>query len=552
MANVDVLIVGAGPTGLMMACELLRYGIACRIIDKEAAPTTKSKAIAIQARTLEVLQQAQLVEGFLAEGLKLHAGSIFSAKKRVAQLHLEHIDSPFPFVLSLEQSHTESIFIKHLKSLGLRIERQVELVKFKQRDQHVEVTLKHLHSGAEEKIITHWLIGCDGAHSVVRKGIGATFKGKLFSDVFSLADVDIHWDMPHDQVAAFIESEGVMAVLPIPGEHHYRLIFQMKRCRDLLKPGFQSQEGIIAPSFAPPPTINEVNEMLHKYVGKEFEIKNPTWLANFHINSRLASTFRNKRVFLAGDASHIHSPVGGQGMNTGLQDAFNLAWKLALVHRNKASDNLLDSYQTERYEVGARLLKMTELASSAVTMHNPALIAVRNFIMTHLTQFDFVQDKITAELSENSIHYPHSPLNAEVGHFLGSLKVGDRAPNGSIVSQDITTNLFQIWKGSTKGILLLFTGDALDSIQQLEELAHLLENKYPVQSYIITADPYGSPSHRIAIDPDLKVHETYGVNEPAIYYIRPDLYIGYRQTGTAIQQIDDYLFRIYIEKPSKR
>lgn len=539
MVRINVLIVGAGPTGLMMASELLRHGITCRLIDKVVSPSSHSKAIAIQARTLELLHQSGLADLFLNEGLKLHAGTIFSNKKRVAHIEFKHIPSPFPYVLSLEQSQTEALFAKHLRSKGLRIERGVELTSFKQQDAYVEATLRHA-SGLEERILTDWVIGCDGAHSILRKGIGAKFKGQTFSDVFSLADVEILWDLAHDQVAAFIESKGVMAALPLPGDNRYRLIFQLKRCRDLLKGG-SPQEGIIDPSMTPPPTFEEVKETLFRCLGKEVEVRNPEWLANFHINSRLASMYRDDRIFLAGDAAHIHSPVGGQGMNTGLQDAFNLAWKLALVQKGKAHPSLLDSYQTERYEVGEKLLKMTEWASFTVTLHNPLLVSIRNFILRHVTHFHFAQRKITGELSELSIHYPNSPLNHEHGPFMGTLKPGDRAPNGIVLLQDRITSLFDLWKEIPECILLFFTGDRTDTIDAMEQLAEELEARYPIKAFIIASNPPIKTSTRLLLDPDLKVHETYGTDEPSIYLIRPDLYISYRQTGIKKECVEDYL-----------
>lgn len=531
MTKVDVLIVGAGPTGLMMAAELVRYGLTCRIIDKAEAPSVQSKAIAIQARTLEVLHQAGLVEPFLQDGLKITGACLSSNQRPIAKINLEHIQSPYPFVLSLEQSQTEAILTRHLKRSGLRIERGVELVDFDEHDSYIQAYLRR--PGADETILADWLIGCDGAHSIVRKRIGATFKGKLFKDIFSLADVDIHWDRPHDQVTAFTESQGIIAALPLPGESRYRLIFQLKRCRNLLQSVERGSDGLVSAAVVAPPTLEEAKDLLSACAGKQIEVENPTWLANFHINSRLASTYRKGRVFLAGDAAHIHSPVGGQGMNTGIQDAFNLAWKLAWVQQKKAPPVLLDSYGIERHWVGTQLLKFTEWASEAVTLHNPFLVKVRNFIVRHLSRWAFVQKKVTAALSENNICYPHSPLNREEGQFFGTLKVGDRAPDGIVIYDDKITTLFDLWEGSTKGIILLFAGEH----EPFKKLANELEEAYPVQVFIIAA----TPDANVCTDPDLKVHETYGVDGPAIYWIRPDLYIGYRQTGVDPQGINNYL-----------
>lgn len=540
MGKIDALIVGAGPTGLMLACELIRYGLTCRIIDKALAPSSYSKAIAIQARTLELLNQAGLAAPFLDRGIKIHGASIFSNQECIARLHLEHIKSPYPFVLSIEQSQTEEILTRHLASLGVRIERESELTGFTQFETHIEANVTNAKRGSQERIVANWLIGCDGAHSIVRKEIGATFKGKLFGDVFSLADVEILWDLPHDRVTAFMDSRGVMAALPLPEENRYRLIFQMERCRDLLKKNSRLKEGIVSSDIAPLPTLDEVRSTLKQHIGKPVTVQNPLWLANFHINSRLADKYQSGRVFLAGDAAHIHSPVGGQGMNTGIQDAVNLAWKFAFVQKYGAKESLLETYEIERKAVGERLLKLTERASSIVTLHNPILIGIRNFIMGHIAQYKRIQEDFTAELSELCIKYPHSPLNQEHGTFFGELKPGDRAPDGLILSHNQTSTLFELFKNTKKGILLIFAGNTLDLAPQLESLANEFEKNFPVETILICANPYSSNTHQVAIDPDLLVHDLYGVDEPALYFIRPDLYVGYRQIGLEKHLISDY------------
>lgn len=406
MDVVDVLIIGAGPTGLTMAIECLRYNLTCTIIDHALKPSSHSKAIAIQARTLEVFQRMGVHNRFLTAGLQIKKANIYSGNNKQAHIDLRSIPSPFPFVLSIEQSQTEQILNDYLEELKGRVERPTQLLCYEEKN---GLIIAQTDRG---EIHAHYLIGCDGAHSTVRKAMGCSFEGKRFSDIFSLADVHLRWKRLPDELHIFLESDGVAAVFPLPEKDRYRLIFQLKELRNLFHSHHSLEQGIIESKQIPLPTLPQIQQLLSRYAKEHVTLSSPRWIANFHINSRLSNHYRKGPIFLAGDAAHIHSPVGGQGMNTGIQDAFNLAWKLAYVHRQHAPASLLDTYEEERHHLGKNLLKNTQRASLLVTLHSPPLLFMRNVLLFNLLSVEWIQSKIALALSEVNIRYAHQRVRS--------------------------------------------------------------------------------------------------------------------------------------------
>ena len=397
-----VLIAGAGPVGLTMAAELARYGVRVRIVDTAAARTDKSKALVLWSRTLELLDRAACADTFVGAGLKVEGASVFAGGKRISHVSLEGIDSAFPFALMLPQSETERLLEAHLGRLGVSVERSVGLAGFTPGPHGVEAMLRHP-DGRLETLSADWLIGCDGAHSTVRHGLGFDFEGDTLKSDWVLADVHIHGNgAPDAEIVTYWHHEGVLVLFPIaPGR--YRVIADTK-----------------APQQARPvdPTLAEVQAIVDRRGPGDLTLGEPIWLAAFRINERKVTDYRSGRVFLAGDAAHIHSPAGGQGMNTGMQDAVNLAWKLALVfHGTCKGDRLLDSYSPERSAVGAQVLADAGRLTAIATLRNPVVQGLRNLIAGLALGLAPVRNAMADTLSELSIGYPESPLNGPArGH----------------------------------------------------------------------------------------------------------------------------------------
>ena len=403
----QVLIVGAGPVGLTLAAELARYGVPVRIIDRSSHPTETSKALVVWSRTIELMDRMGCTPAFLRAGLQARGASIRNGRTVLGHTGFDTIASPYNFALMLPQCDTERLLDAHLRTFGVTVEREVELLAFSQGPSGVEARLRCA-DGQEEEVETAWLAGCDGAHSTVRHGLGLAFSGVAQADDWMLADVRLEGDgaPPADEIATFLHRDGPFVAFPIPGG----------RSRIVATTG-----KTVAGQSRPDPTLAEVQAMADERAGGGFRVTDPVWLANFRINERKVSDYAQGRVFLAGDAAHVHSPAGGQGMNTGMQDAINLAWKLAMVVRGEALPGLLDSYTPERSAVGDMVLRNASRMTDMGTLAHPAAQAARNLALRFMLGFHAVQERMAATMSEVEIAYAKSPLSA--GHG-----AGDRLP----------------------------------------------------------------------------------------------------------------------------
>lgn len=424
---IDVLIIGAGPSGLMMALECLRHGLTCRLIDKNRFASNQSKALAVQARTLEVFDYIGVTEECVAQGIKVDKVMPTRCGKPICTLSFRNLDSPYPFVLSLEQSKLEHILIQKLQTMEGGVQRETELLHFQQNEQEVVATLYNHATGVQEICTSRWIVGGDGAHSTVRKQLGLEFEGFSFPQILSLVDLEIEWKYPRDRLIGFVEPESLLFAIPIHEKNRYRLVFQLDRGIDFIKANPQIKLGEVSEKTLQRPTMEEVTTLVHRCADSQAILKNPVWMTNFSINSRMVSHYQKKNAFLIGDAAHIHSPVGGQGMNTGLQDAFNLAWKLAFVKKGFSPVSLINSYQDERYFVGKRLLNGTEKATKVILTRHPILFFLRNALMSFLMSFQTIQKKVTATISEINVFYPMSRWNVQKGS--SKLQAGARAPH---------------------------------------------------------------------------------------------------------------------------
>jgi 2-polyprenyl-6-methoxyphenol hydroxylase-like FAD-dependent oxidoreductase len=394
--STSVLVVGAGPVGLTMASELARYGVPVRIVDKAPERTDKSKAIVLWSRSLEMLDRGGGAAPFIDAGFKMtHVNFIARDDKIVGRVGMDGVQSPHAYALMLPQSETERLLEERLADLGIKVERRTDLMSFTRHEHGVEARLRRA-DGSEEKLSAAWLIGCDGAHSTVRHAMGATFAGETVDSDWMLADVHLRgYPYPDEEAAIFWRREGVFVIFPIkPGR--YRLLADLPE---------SSKE------HPPAPTLERIQAVIDERGLKGLVAFDPIWLAAFKINGRKVESYRAGRVFLCGDAAHVHSPAGGQGMNTGMQDAFNLAWKLASVINGSCGEKLLDSYSPERSKIGDEVLKTAGRLTAVATLKNPVVHRVRNLAGHVLLGLSPVRHALADKMTEVAIGYPGSPLN---------------------------------------------------------------------------------------------------------------------------------------------
>jgi 2-polyprenyl-6-methoxyphenol hydroxylase-like FAD-dependent oxidoreductase len=414
--NLDVLIAGAGPTGLAMAAELARYGVSVRAIDKAPQRTDKSKAIVIWSRTLELMDSMGCSQSFIDEGLKVTAANITAGAEKIGRIALDGIASPHPYALMLPQSDSERLLEQQLNACGAQLERSVELTRFTSTADEVISTLRHA-DGHEETVNSAWLIGCDGAHSVVRHQLGVEFTGSTMPSNWLLADLHLAGVPNPGEITVSWHKDGVLAIFPISSDR-FRVIADVGGASGNAESSEQSDL-----------TLQEVQHVLNQRGPEGIKASNPVWLAYFHINERKVSDYRAGRVFLVGDAAHIHSPAGGQGMNTGIQDACNLAWKLALAcHGTCAPEPLLGSYSVERSAVGDEVLKNAGRLTEVAILRGELKQSIRNHLLSLLLGFYPVRHIAADTLSELAIGYPKSPLTVDAGHHHGGPAAGARAP----------------------------------------------------------------------------------------------------------------------------
>jgi 2-polyprenyl-6-methoxyphenol hydroxylase-like FAD-dependent oxidoreductase len=410
----SVLVIGAGPVGLTMGAELARYGVSVRIIEKAAERTDKSKALVLWSRSLELIDRMGCTASFVTAGMKVTAANIMAGGRQVAHIQLDTIKTPHPYALMIPQSETERLMEEHLNACGVRVERQVELLRFVADADKVIATLRHA-DGREETAEVAWMIGCDGAHSTVRHGLGMQFEGDTLPSDWILADVHLAGvPVKPDELAFFWHSEGALALFPISAGR-YRVIADVGEAHGA--------------TLRADPTLDEIQAMLDRRGPGGIVASSPIWLASFRINERKVADYRAGRVFLAGDAAHVHSPAGGQGMNTGMQDACNLAWKLALVCRGLAGGELLlDSYSTERSDVGRQVLINAGRLTTLAVLKGNVQQAIRNHVASLLFGLSPVRRTMANTLAELSIGYPKSPLTRPGHHGHAGPAPGERAP----------------------------------------------------------------------------------------------------------------------------
>jgi 2-polyprenyl-6-methoxyphenol hydroxylase-like FAD-dependent oxidoreductase len=538
-----VLVVGAGPVGLTMACELRRHGANCRIIDAEAGPTPpeQSRAIGMHARTLEVFDAMGIAAPLVDRGRRVRALNAYQGGRHFARLDLDFsgLDTLFPFVLSLSQGETEQVLVDHLSRLGGSVEWRTQLDELKQDASGVEARLR-TEAGDQNEIRVGWLIGCDGAHSVVRHQLGLPFEGASYDERFLLADVRMALPLADDEGHLLLTPEDLLAVFPLPGSKRWRLI-------DATGETYNDDDPLAIP--------DRFQKLLHKAGLSDAEIEEVEWVSSFHISRRAADRLRVGRCFLAGDAAHIHSPVGGQGMNTGIQDAHDLAWKLALVIEGAAPKSLLDSYQAERHAVAESVLRDTDRATWVATLKNPFGRGIRNLLVRLLSRSTSVRRHLTRDLSELGVSYRGSPAVSEdwPGHSPAEVpRAGDRVPDIELDGAPGRANRLHELLHGTRYTLLEF--EAKDGANHNgHAAAESLPERWAdhIDAYRVLrpgADTAStkSPSARAIFDPDGRLHERFDARDDCLYLIRPDGYVGYRAHPPDPGRLAAYMERVLI------
>ncbi|CAN5909061.1 FAD-dependent monooxygenase [soil metagenome] len=519
--EVGALIVGAGPVGLALACELRRHGMDCRIIDAGEGPTPpeQSRALGIQARTLEVFEDLGVVGPILEAGRKVRAANLYKRGRPFARLELdlEHLGTPYPFILILSQGETERALLDRLAGHGGAVDWRAELKDLRQDDRGVTATL----GGQERPIRARWLIGCDGAHSVVRYRLGLPFEGAVYEERFLLADARVDWDLDPDEAQILTTLEGVFPAIPLPEPGHWRLI---------------DTSGAVD-STDPARIADRFRSALRLAGFPAARVRDPAWTSSFRIHRRVVDRFRLGRCFLAGDSAHIHSPAGGQGMNTGIQDASNLAWKLAMVDAGTAPESLLDSYDLERRPVAEAVLKGTDRATRLVTLRNPLARWARDRLVANLSPLGPFRRQLSEGVSELALNYRDSPLSAE--DWSGKPqepRPGDRVPDLALdAPEGGPGRLFDLLRG-TRWTLLLIGGNESESGSAV---ADLINARY---SDRIDLHRLGGRPGPEAVG--VRLHRRFEARSPSLYLIRPDGHVGYRATPPDAGRLDFYLKRI--------
>lgn len=526
----DVLIVGAGPTGLTAANVLARYGVPFRLVDKGGGPTPmeESRALSVQARTLELFDLLGIGDKAVQRGLPVDGITLFIYGKRMGQMPLEGgNETSRPYMLNLVQGATERLLIDALAEADVKPAWNTSLTDLRVDDDCATATLQGA-DGHEEVVRARYVIGADGASSATRQMLSLPFEGDTYEKRFFLVDCEVDWTQDHGQLYLNMTKNYFLALFPMSGghEHMFHII------------------GNTSPEMeANGVTVENVEQLLRKS-GLDVHLSNPRWASGYKLHRRMVPRLRVGPVFLAGDAAHVHSPAGGQGMNTGIGDAFNLGWKLGAVCAGQAHPALLDSYDAERLPVARHILETTDRNFEFETTDNPiykrlklivAPLAARAIRKTE-TGRAFLFDLI----SQIGIEYPDSPAVATAtaeGEAMDKAKPGARAPYGVFeAGPHAGDGLFSLFSAEAHH-LLLFEGAAVNGqssgtgpADPLHEVLSAVTARYEVPVHI----------HMIAKD-NRDLHARYGAEIPCYCLIRPDGHIAFRGRSTDVEAFADYL-----------
>ncbi|MFD4459763.1 FAD-dependent monooxygenase [Nocardia sp. NPDC058480] len=520
MFDTDVLIVGAGPVGSAAAVGVVRRGVRCRIIDALSDPPQYAKAVGIQPRTLELFEAMGILREVLDAGILLRGQIVYINGVEAGRMDLKlPPEIPFGF-LGLPQYETERILHQHLESLSTRVERGVRLVGFTQDENGVDAVLAG--PEGEHTVRARYLVGCDGAHSTVRKTLGLTFEGAAFAEQYMLADVELDWSQPHGyNVRSMHQTNGVtddvLVCVPLPGHHRYRVSMRVppELETDTSVGGDKVEHGL---GTGPGPRLADIQAVLDRLAPEPVTASHVRWSSVFRISHRIVDSYGRGRVFVAGDAAHIHPPTGAQGMNTGIQDADNLAWKLALAVAEVAAPSLLASYDAERRPVGEDVVGRT----------------VRD-AREGIGAGESDPERVLLREAQLLIDYRDSPIVTESPTGAPSPTAGSRAPDAIRLTRDGVRSPFRLFPllAGPGHTLLCYVDNTCDTatLADLERHVGLLRkltddhlDSYLVASPEATVGPTTLPVIR---DSDGDFARRYHCAPGAAYLVRPDGYLGY-------------------------
>jgi 2-polyprenyl-6-methoxyphenol hydroxylase-like FAD-dependent oxidoreductase len=565
-----VLVVGAGPVGLTLATLLHRHGVAARVVDQNDGPVRESRATDVHARTLELLETVGLAGELIARGKKARAATFYGGGRRIARVPVHQLvdvsrggaiparelTTHYPFILGVPQYETERVLLEDLERQGGAVERGVRLEGLAQGPGDVIARLSR--GGAIEEARFSFVAGCDGASSTVRREMGLSFEGLTYPEHFMLADLAIDWALDPDELHVFLSEHGFFQVLPMPGDRRVRLFLDVPLREAALDPTLETFRALAAARVHAPLTLRD-----------------PGWMSKFRVHRRMAPRYRIGRLMLAGDAAHVHSPVGGQGMNTGIQDAFNLAWKLALCARGRASDALLDSYHTERHAVAVATLSDTHFATRLSMIKAPVARELRDLATSMASAIGPFQRWIAEVTGELRVHMRNSPIVeqrrgsvlfstlardpanehpsvADWIEFGGAPEAGTRPPDRRFGPEGAQRRLFSLLPG-TRHLLLLFDGarPTPEGYANLSRIAAAVRASFPdlVDAKVVVPAaerPASLPdADAVLLDPGADLHCAFGAHAECAYLIRPDGYVGYRAQPADEVGIVGYLSRLF-------
>lgn len=510
----DVLIIGAGPVGLFCANELQRQGLTCRIIDKKTTLSDKSKALGIHIRSLDMLKDCGFIDKVLAQGLKVEGITIKSQGKELVNVCFSELNASYPFLIDLPQDKLEKILYDSLINKGINVEWQTTLTEIKE-DNGITSALVQATGFKKETIRCRWLIACDGSHSTVRSLANIAFTGSAYKESWWLADLHINWELPDNRMFAFLSPKGPLACFPI-GKKRYRLVMTSDNPNDFETPDFETIQKAFNERSTDPATLSK-----------------PIWISAFGISHRQIEHYRHGNIFFAGDAAHVHSPMGGQGLNTGMQDIYNLCWKLAMVKNEHAPDAFLDSYQAERYPIAKAVLKKTGFMTHMILLKNPLLIALRNRMMHFVSHLKKPRQHILTGLAELDISYARSPIVNLLGKKT-AFKLGEFLMDFTLVDPQNKRKLgIQTIIQGTEHNLLIFAGTQKQDMAELLETCAFIEKNFAdfLKVHLILPVKKRKLLHNnsLFIDEKQALHTALGIKEPTAVLVRPDKYVGMTQ-----------------------